>query len=140
MTCCRNGWEDEDEPAIPEVALVDPYGRPLPAAPLAAPVVEGIFGWRWPPAARPEGQRPPDSQAGTPEGATPTLNSSYNTAEGFAEEAPAQVKPAGTTVLGPAAASACACCPICNTRRQCRQLHQPPLVALLYDPVPAICT
>lgn len=45
--CARAGWDDEDEVVAPEAVVVDPYGR-LPGAPLAAPVVEGIFGWRWP--------------------------------------------------------------------------------------------
>lgn len=43
----RAGWDDEDDIAASEVPLVDPYGR-VPGVPLAAPVVEGIFGWRWP--------------------------------------------------------------------------------------------
>lgn len=43
----RAGWDDEDDVAASEVPLVDPYGR-VPGVPLAAPVVEGIFGWRWP--------------------------------------------------------------------------------------------
>lgn len=43
----RAGWDDEDEPGVSELPPVDPYGR-APGVPLAAPVVEGIFGWRWP--------------------------------------------------------------------------------------------
>ena len=43
----RAGWDDEDDIAANEVPLVDPYGR-VPGVPLAAPVVEGIYGWRWP--------------------------------------------------------------------------------------------
>ncbi len=43
----RAGWDDEDDIAASEVPLVDPYGR-VPGVPLAAPVVEGIYGWRWP--------------------------------------------------------------------------------------------
>ena len=43
----RAGWDDEDDIAASEVPLVDPYGR-VPGVALAAPVVEGIYGWRWP--------------------------------------------------------------------------------------------
>ncbi|KAL0025228.1 hypothetical protein WJX77_008845 [Trebouxia sp. C0004] len=43
----RAGWDDEDDIAASEVPLVDPYGR-VPGVPLAAPVVEGLYGWRWP--------------------------------------------------------------------------------------------
>ena len=48
LSCsARTGWDDDDEVVAQEAAVVDPYGR-LVGVPLAAPVVEGIFGWRWP--------------------------------------------------------------------------------------------
>ena len=43
----RAGWDDEEDLAGNEVPLADPYGRVPPPA-LAAPVVESVYGWRWP--------------------------------------------------------------------------------------------
>lgn len=43
----RAGWDDEEELAGPEVPLIDPYGKVVPP-PLPAPVVEAVYGWRWP--------------------------------------------------------------------------------------------
>lgn len=43
----RAGWEDDEDVNGSEAPLLDPYGR-VPGVPLAAPVVEGLYGWRWP--------------------------------------------------------------------------------------------
>ncbi|KAL3149213.1 hypothetical protein ABBQ32_002039 [Trebouxia sp. C0010 RCD-2024] len=43
----RAGWEDDEDVNGNEAPLVDPYGR-VPGVPLPAPVVEGLYGWRWP--------------------------------------------------------------------------------------------
>ena len=43
----RPAWDDEEEAAVVELPVADPYGR-VPGVALAAPVVEGIYGWRWP--------------------------------------------------------------------------------------------